>query len=97
MEDGCAVDWFGWMNGVKVAFCIKGIIVGARMVLMVVSGEKVWGRLWLGWMDGVKVALFTQGMTAGAARQCVKDRKKSRALVHVLLPQNVGSIINYLQ
>ena len=34
-------------------------------------------------MDGVKVALGNRGMTMEAARQCVKDRKEWRALVHM--------------
>ena len=56
----------------------------ARNVLMAeVSGEWVRGRLWLGWMDGVKVALVNRGITVEAARQCVKDRKEWRALVHM--------------
>ena len=37
----------------------------------------------LGWMDGVKVALGNRGMTVEAARQCAKDRKEWRALVHM--------------
>ena len=36
-----------------------------------------------GWMDGVKVALGNRGMTLEAARQCAKDRKAWRALVHM--------------
>ena len=56
----------------------------ARRVLMAyVSGERVRGRPRLGWMDGVKVTLGNRGMTVEAARQCVKDRKESRALVHM--------------
>ena len=47
----------------------------ARRVLMAeVSGRRVRGRPRLGWMDGVMVE---------AARQCAKDRKKWRALVHM--------------
>ena len=34
-------------------------------------------------MDGVKVALDYRGMTVEAARQCAKDRKEWRALVHI--------------
>ena len=34
-------------------------------------------------MDGVKVALGNRGMTVEAARQCTKDRKAWRALVHM--------------
>ena len=37
----------------------------------------------LGWMDGVKLALGNRGMTGEAARQCSKDRKEWRALVHM--------------
>ena len=56
----------------------------ARRVLMAeVSGGLVRGRPRLGWMDGVKVALGNRGMTVEAARQCGKDRKVWRALVHM--------------
>ena len=56
----------------------------ARRVLMAeVSGGRVRGRPRLGWMDGVKVALGNRGMTVEAARQCAKDRKEWRALVHM--------------
>ena len=56
----------------------------ARMVLMAeVSGGRVRGRPWLGWTDGVKVALGNRGMTVEAVRQCAKDRKEWRALVHM--------------
>ena len=34
-------------------------------------------------MDGVKAALGNRGMTVEAARQCPKDRKEWRALVHL--------------
>ena len=36
-------------------------------------------------MDGVNVALGNRGMTVQAARQCTKDRKEWRALVHMKL------------
>ena len=36
-------------------------------------------------MDGVKVAIYNRGMTVEAARQCAKDRKEWRALVHMKL------------
>ena len=56
----------------------------ARRVLMAeVSEGRVRGRRRLGWMDGVKVALFNRGMTVEAARQCAKDRKVLRPLVHM--------------
>ena len=57
----------------------------ARRVLMAeVSGGRVRGRPRLCWMDGVKVALGNRGMTV-EARQCAKDRKEWRALVHMEL------------
>ena len=37
----------------------------------------------LGWIDGVKMALGNRGMTVEAERQCAKDRKEWRALVHM--------------
>ena len=56
----------------------------ARMVMMAeVSGGRVRGRPRLDWMDGVKVALFNRIMTVEAARQCAKDRKEWRPLVHM--------------
>ena len=56
----------------------------ARRVLMAeVSGGRVRGRQRLAWMDGVKVSLGNRGMTVEAARQCAKDRKEWRALVHM--------------
>ena len=56
----------------------------ARRVLMAeVSRGRVRGRLRLGWMDGVKVALGNRGMTVEAVRQCAKDWKEWRALVHM--------------
>ena len=56
----------------------------ARRVLMAeVSGGRVQSRPRLGWIDGAKVALGNRGMTVKAARQCAKDRKEWRALVHI--------------
>ena len=56
----------------------------ARRVLMAeVSGGRVRWRPWLGWTDGVKVALGNRGMTVEVVRQCAKDRKAWRALVHM--------------
>ena len=56
----------------------------ARSVLMAkVSGGRVRGRPRLDWMDGVKVALSNRGMTVEVARQCAKDRKEWRALLHM--------------
>ena len=56
----------------------------ARRVLMAeVSGGRVRGRPRLGWMDGVKVSLGNRLMTVEVGRQCAKDRKEWRALVHM--------------
>ena len=54
-----------------------------RVLMAEVSGGRVRRRPRLGWMDGVKVALGNRGMTAEAARQCAKDRKEWRVLVHM--------------
>ena len=55
----------------------------ARRVLMAeVSGVRVRGSPRLGWVDRVMVALGNGGMIVEAARQCTKDRKEWRALVH---------------
>ena len=56
----------------------------ARRVLMAeVRGGRVQGRLRLGWMDDVKVPLCNRGIMVEVARQCAKDRKEWRALVHM--------------
>ena len=56
----------------------------ARRVLMAeVSGWWVRGRPRLFWMDGVKAAFGKRGITVEAARQCAKNRKEWRALVHM--------------
>ena len=56
----------------------------ARRVLMAeVSGGRIQVRPRLGWMDGEKVALGNRGMTVEDARQCAKDRKEWRTLVHM--------------
>ena len=56
-----------------------------RVLMAEVSGGRVRGRPGLGWMEGVKVALGNRGMMVEAARQCAKDRKAWRALVHEIL------------
>ena len=56
----------------------------ARRVLMAeVSGGRVRGRPRLGWTDGVKVSLGNRVMTVEAERQCAKDTKEWRSLVHM--------------
>ena len=70
--DQRVLRWFGHVERI------------ARRVLMAeVSGGRMGGRPRLGWMDGVKVALGNRGVTVEAARQCAKDRKEWRALVHM--------------
>ena len=54
-----------------------------RVLMAEVSGGRVRGTPRLGWMDGVKVALRNREMTVEAARQCTKDRREWRALVHM--------------
>ena len=54
-----------------------------RVLIAEVSGGRVRGRPRLGWIDGVKVALGNRGMTVEAARQCAKNRKAWRALLHM--------------
>ena len=48
-----------------------------------VDGGSKWRETDLGWMDGVKEALGDRGMTVETARQCAKDWKEWRALVHM--------------
>ena len=56
----------------------------SRRVLMAdVSGGRVRGRPRLGWMDGANVALGGREMTVEPGRQCAKDRKECRELVHM--------------
>ena len=57
--------------------------IASRVLMAEVSEGRVRGRPRLGWMDGVQVALGRRGMTVEAARQCAKDRKEWRALVHM--------------
>ena len=57
--------------------------VARRVLIAEVSGRQVRGRPRLGWMDGVKVALGNRGVTVDDLRQCAKDRKEWRALVHL--------------
>ena len=57
--------------------------MATRVLMAEVSGGRVRGRPRLGWMDGVKVTFGNRGMTVEAARQCAKDRKAWRALVHI--------------
>ena len=69
--------WFGHVERMDEYRMVR------RVLTAEVSGGRVRGRPRLGWMDGVKVALGNRGMTVEAARQCGKDRKEWRALVHI--------------
>ena len=69
--------WFGY---VKI---MDEYRMARRVLTAEVSGGWVRGRPRLGWMDGEKMALGNRGMTVEAARQCAKDRKEWRALVHM--------------
>ena len=48
-----------------------------------VSRGRVRGRPRLGWIDGLKAALGNRLMTVEAVRQCAKDRKEWRSVVHM--------------
>ena len=75
--DQRVLRWFGHVERVD-DYCM------ARRVLMAeVSGGRVQGKLKLRWIYGMKVALGNRLMTVDAARQCAKDRKEWRALVHM--------------
>ena len=54
-----------------------------RVLIAEMSGGRVRGRPRLGYMDGVNLALGNRRMTVEAARQCAKDQKAWRALVHM--------------
>ena len=71
------VRWFGHVERMDEYRMAK------RVLMDEVSGGRVRGRQRLGWMDRVKDALGNRGMTVEAARQCAKDRKEWRALVHM--------------
>ena len=73
--------WARGKNG-RVSYGQKGVDGGSKWMAEV-SGGWVQGRQRLPWMDGVKVALGNRGMTVEVARQCAKDRKEWRALVHM--------------
>ena len=72
-----ALRWFGHVER------IDDYRIARRVWMAEVSGGRVRGRPRLGWMDGVKVALGNREMTVEAARQCAKDQKAWRALVHM--------------
>ena len=77
--DQRVLRWFGHVE--RIFDCRM-----TRRVLMAeVSGGRVRGIPRLGWMDTVKVALGNRGMKVKTARQCAKDMKERKALVHMYL------------
>ena len=77
IADQRVLRWFGHVER------MDEYRMARRMLMAEVSGGRVRGRPRLGWMDDVKVALGSRGMTVEAARQCAKDRKEWKALVHM--------------
>ena len=75
--DQTVLRWFGHVERMDEYRMAK------RVLMVEVSGGRVPGRPRLGWMDSVKVALGNRVMTVEAARQCAKDLKEWRALVHM--------------
>ena len=69
--------WFGYLDR------MDEYSITRRVLMADVTGGRVWGRPRLSWMDGLKMALVSRGMTVEASRQCEKDRKEWRALVHM--------------
>ena len=76
-EDQRVLRWFGHVER------MDEYRMARRVLSSDVNGGRVRGRPGLGWMDGVKVALGSRGLTVEAARQCAKDRKEWRSLVHM--------------
>ena len=74
-EDQRVLRWFGHVER------MDEYRMARRVLMAEVTGCE--GDRGLGWIDGVKVALCNRGMTVEAARQCAKDRKEWRALVHM--------------
>ena len=75
--DQRVLRWFGHVERMDDYRMVR------RVLMAEVSGRRVRGRPRLGWMDSVKVALGNRGMTVEAVRQCAKNRKEWRALVHM--------------
>ena len=67
--------------------------IGRRVLMAEVSEGRVRVRPRLGWMDGVMVTLGNREMTVEASRQCVKDLKEWRALVHMELNEFQEAIL----
>ena len=75
--DQRVLRWFG--NVEKM----DGYRMARKVSMADVSGGWVQGRQRLSWVEGVKMTLGSRRMMVDAARQCAKDRKEWRALVHM--------------
>ena len=75
--DQRVLRWFGHVERMDEYRMVR------RVLMAKVSGGRVRGRPRLGSMGGVKMAMGNRGMTVEAARQCSKDKKQRRALVHI--------------
>ena len=76
--DQRVLRWFSHVMERMDDYCM------ARSVLMAeVNGGRVRDRPRLGWMDSLKVALGNRGTMVEVARQCAKDMKEWRALIHM--------------
>ena len=75
--DHRVLRWFGRVNR------MDEYLIARRVLIAKVSGGRVRGRPRLGWVDGVKVVFCNRGMALEATRQCAKDRREWRALVHM--------------
>ena len=74
--DQKVLRWFGHVER------MDAYLMATRVLIAEVSGGWERRRPRLGSMDGVKVPMGNRGMTRDAARQCAKDRKEWRALLH---------------
>ena len=84
IADQRVLRWFGHVER------MDEFRIARRVLMAEVSRGQARGRPRLGWMDGAKVALGNRGMTVEAARQCAKDRKAWRALVHMYVTERVS-------
>ena len=74
--DQRVLRWYGHVERMD-EYCI------AEVLMVENSGGRERGRPRLGWIDGVKVALGNRGMMAEVERQCAKEQKEWRALIHM--------------
>ena len=53
----------------------------AKVVNIIVQGNRCRNRPWLGWMDGVKRALGKKGMSVEQGRQNALDRRRWESIM----------------